>query len=267
MSVSKVKLGIIGVCVIAIALAVAAISSDSGDSSQSKDTAQHPQAGIDETALSFASAGSKTPDQEGEEQVEGSSHPPRIITNHERVVKHEALPCTGTKDPVNFEVFSLGPAFAGLAFAGTSRRCDPGTPSWGWPNNYVDYLYGKCAIPEGATGCAPPLQVQSWPACQRSMDEYSFGGSPLPHRKLSPLGEAEVVEFTMPSNRIEVYTGATTIVLYGDMRIARKALPSLRPQKPGAPPAKHANELRGKSVDGLPAPNKGSTEGDLPCQS
>ena len=181
---------------------------------------------------------------------------------------HETVPCTGLEEPVNFEVFSAGQAPAGMPLTDTSRRCDIDVPARGWPNNYVHYSYGNCEIPEGATGCAPPLQIQTWPACQRARDEYTFEGKPLPFRLLPKYGGAEVVEFTFPAERIEVYTKSATIVIFAKSRnLARRAVRLLRPQEEGKPPATNAEALGGVPPEGLPPPSDGSTEGDLPCQS
>ncbi len=180
----------------------------------------------------------------------------------------DTVPCTGPHQPVNFEVFSAGPKPAGLSLTGTSRRCDTGAPRWGWPNNYVNYSYGSCKIPKGATGCSPPLTIQTWPACQRAMSDYSLEGRPLPHKSLPPLGDARVVDFTFPAERIEVYTKSATIVIFAnDPELARKALRLLRPQEAGTPPAMNADDLEEKPVKALEPPSEGSMEGDLSCQS
>jgi hypothetical protein len=175
----------------------------------------------------------------------------------------------GMKDPINFEVFSAGPAPAGLPLTGASRRCDPATPAgYGWPNNYVNYSYGTCKIAKNTTGCSPPLTIQTWPACQRSESSYAIEGHPLPHRELPSLGGAKVVEFTFPSERIEVYTKSSTIVIfYADRRLAQRALHLLRSQRPGKKPARDAAALTGDPAEQLAPPVTGSTKGDLPCQS
>jgi hypothetical protein len=180
---------------------------------------------------------------------------------------HDTVPCTGPKEPVNFEVFSAGPAPAGLPLTGTLRRCDVGVPAWGWPNNYVNYTYGTCEIPRNATGCSPPLAIQTWPACQRSLVDYTFEGKPLSYRKMPKYGGAEVVEFDF-DGRIEVYTRSVTVVIFAnDSALARQAVGMLKPQDKGKPPATNADALRGTLSEGLAPPSNGSMEGDLPCKS
>jgi hypothetical protein len=182
---------------------------------------------------------------------------------------HETLPCTGPKEPVNFESFSAGPTPVGLPLTATVRRCDSDGSAHEWPANYVSYIYGDCEIPEGATGCQPPLEIQTWPACQRSMADYSFEGRPLPHRKLPKHGGAEVVELQIPlENRIEVYTKSATIVIFAlDPDLARKAVRLLKPQEKGKPPVTNVQGLGGEPSEGLEPPAQGSMEGLLACQS
>jgi hypothetical protein len=189
-------------------------------------------------------------------------------STNDRVQRHEALPCTRPRDPINFEIFSAGPAVAGVPLTATVRRCDAGAPSDEAPANYVAYVYGKCKIAEGATGCEPPLQIHTWPACQRSLADYSFEGKPLPHRELSSNG-ARVVEIDfLLDNRIEVYTKSATIVIFAsDSALARKAVGLLRPQEEGKPPVTQAAGLREEPPARLEPPTEGAMKGDLPCQS
>lgn len=184
-------------------------------------------------------------------------------------LNHETLPCTGSKEPPNFEIFSAGPAPAGLPLTGSGRRCDAGDPADEWPSNYFSYAYGDCEIPEGEGGCQRPLEIQTWPACQRSMADYSFEGKPLPYRKLPKHGGAEVVEFDFDiESRIEVYTKSATIVIFAtDPELARKAVELLRPQEQGKPPVTDADALGGRPSEWLGPPSDGSMEGVLPCQS
>jgi hypothetical protein len=199
---------------------------------------------------------------------EGEHHPLyELVSTHERVRNHEALPCTGSKEPINFEIFSAGPSVAGVPLTDFTRRCGGTTPVDEPPANLTNYIYGHCEIAEGATGCAPPLEIQTWPACQRAFADYSFEGEPLPHRRLPDLGGAEVVEFLM-DGRIEVYTKSSTVVIFAENpAIAREALTLLRSQETGKPPATQAEELQGKPEEGLEPPSDGAMEGELSCQS
>lgn len=183
------------------------------------------------------------------------------------VYNDEALPCTGPKEPVNFETFSPGPSVAGLPLTVTVRRCDGGPIAE--RANYVSYIYGGCEIVEGATGCQPPLEVQTWPACQRFPAKYSFRGKPLPRRNLAKNGGADVVEFDFAlDNRIEVYTKSVTIVIFAvDRGLATKAVDLLRPREQGKRPATDGDALSGKPAEWLGPPREGALEGGLSCRS
>lgn len=191
------------------------------------------------------------------------------VSTHARVLKHEALPCTGIEDPINFKIFSAGRTVAGLALNDVTRRCDRGTPADERPANFTNYIYGDCEIAAGATGCQPPLQIQSFPACQRSLADYSLEGEPLPYKELERIGEAVVVEIDlMGERRIEIYTGSTTIVIFAtEADLARQVLDQLRAQERGSAPATHAAELNNDPEPSLPAPRAGAIKGELPCRS
>lgn len=179
----------------------------------------------------------------------------------------EALPCTRPGEPVNFETFSAGPSVSGLPLTHATRRCDGG-PVAGRAN-YVSYIYGDCEIPKGATGCQPPLEIQSWPACQRFFAKYSFAGKPPPHRRLPKRGGAVVVELDFAlDKRIEVYTDSATIAIFAvDRDLAVSAVEGLRPREQGKPPATNGGAVEGDAPEWLAPPAKGSMKGDLSCQT
>ncbi len=192
------------------------------------------------------------------------------VSTEERVRRHEALPCTGPKEPINFEIFSAGPSIAGVPLTDFRRRCGGTTPADEPPANYTSYIYGDCNIAEGATGCKPPLEIQTWPACERSLAEYSFQGKPIPRTRLPSRNGAEVQEIVLPFGppRIEVYSKSSTVVIFAnDSALAREALGQLRSQEQDTPPATQAVELAGKPDEGLEPPSDGATEGELQCQS
>jgi hypothetical protein len=191
------------------------------------------------------------------------------VSTQERVERHEALPCTGPKEPINFEIFSAGPSVAGVPLAGFKRRCGGTTPAEEPPANFTNYFYGHCKIAEGATGCAPPLQIQTWPACQRALGDYTFEGKPMPYRRLPSRSGAEVVEIQFEYGpRIEIYTKSSTIVIFAENPdLGEKALTQLRSQEIGNPPATQADELKGEPEQSLEPPTDGATEGELQCQS
>jgi hypothetical protein len=219
-------------------------------------------------AAEFTSvASTDSPSDVGPDSSSSGSAP--WVSTQERVENHEALPCTGPKDPINFEVFSAGPSVGGVPLNSVQRRCSDSAPADEAPANFANYIYGHCEISEGATGCQPPLEIQTWPACQRALGDYSFEGKPLPYRQLPSRGGAKVVEinFTL-DNRIEVYTKSSTIVIFANNpALAKEGLAQLRFQEAGEPLATQAEELQGEPEEGLGSPTDGAIKGDLPCQS
>lgn len=190
---------------------------------------------------------------------------PRWVSAHERVSRREALPCTGPRDPINFEVFSAGPAVAGVPMTSVVRRCDAGALADESTSNYFAYVYGDCQALAG--GCRLPLQIRSYPACQRSYSEYEFEGKPLPYKELPAVGGARVreIEFLV-DHRIEVYTGTSTIVISAaDWSLAEEALRLLRGQPSGEPPSRTADSLAQEAKQRLDPPVNGAIEGELPC--
>jgi hypothetical protein len=82
--------------------------------------------------------------------------------------------------------------------------------------DYVSFIYGDCrpASPDG--GCAPPAEVQVWPAGRRSLGSYegSHGGSPpeLTRIRGSPAA------FFDAGTRLEVYAAEVTVVVFARTR-------------------------------------------------
>jgi hypothetical protein len=184
-----------------------------------------------------------------------------------RIAQGEALPCTSPAQPTNFEIFSAGPSVAGLPLEGVERRCGGFTPADEPPANFVNYIYGSCEIEEGADGCAPPLEIQTWPACERALADYSYEGKPLAYRQLPSESGAVAVEILW-DGRIEVYTKASTVVIFSEDRsLAETALTLLQAQEEGQPPATSAGEFEGEPEKGLAPPVAGATEGGLSCRS
>src|SRR5215218_1771870 len=67
-----------------------------------------------------------------------------------------------------FPLYSAGDTFEGMALRAISRRDDAPAPAETVRADYVGFIYGDCvAIDE--SGCAPPLEIQVWPACERSL--------------------------------------------------------------------------------------------------
>jgi hypothetical protein len=193
--------------------------------------------------------------------------PAWILTNA-LVRKHEALPCTDAGEPINFEVFSAGPSVGDVPVTSSIRRCDAGALEGESPDNYFAYVYGHCE-PEPDIGCLPPLQIRSYPACERAYSDYSFEGKPLPYNELPSIDGAKVYEIEFITGpRIEIYTGVATIVISAaDPALAQEALTQLVGQEAGETPATTSAALNDQSDRSLEAPAIDAIEGGLPCEA
>jgi hypothetical protein len=105
----------------------------------------------------------------------------------------------------DFRLYFAGDSFEGLPLVAVERH-----PA------QVSFLYGSCSIPvdgDGARGgCAPPLAVQVWPACDRDPSLYPFA----PEERLRVRGVPAA--FYEGHRRLELSTGELTVVLFGQER-------------------------------------------------
>jgi hypothetical protein len=114
------------------------------------------------------------------------------------------------------------------------------------------FIYGDCTAPPGEGGCAPPLEVQVWSACVRSFSSIRFRKRHLyEFRGAKATGGGGRYEISP----MEIFTGRTTIVVFGDEKSAVKTA------------ARQLREVhRAQAPPRLPAPAPGSLQGKLPCQ-
>ena len=154
-----------------------------------------------------------------------------------------------------YQVFFLGSSFEGLKLSGRIRRLEKPQPGEAFGADFFSYLYGTCKTSAKDPTCPIPLEVQSWAACKRNRSVYRLtpAGEPLP-RKDTTIRGVPASHFE-EGFRLEVYTGRTTVVIFGNSsaQITRAAL-----------------EMR--SVDGkikprepLPPPAPGALTGELAC--
>jgi hypothetical protein len=142
----------------------------------------------------------------------------------------EAAPCLRRKHLPPFTAYDLGPSFEGLARSSEVRDCyappfhrhiridGPYAASVAW-TSFVDY--GTCT-PEGGEGggCTDPLEIQSWPECDRSFYIAAGAKSPkdLPAQTSYRLSGSRkiptVARLYGITTWIEMYTGQTTIVIF-----------------------------------------------------
>jgi hypothetical protein len=161
----------------------------------------------------------------------------------------------------DFPPYSLGTHFDDLPLTAIVRIDQQSTlkayGGFGVPDNrpnHVTFIYGSCE------GCVPPLQVQIWPACDRTLQDYYWsdnvrGGGPSRPYELVTIRGVPAAKF---SDMLEIYSGAVTIVIFGE---------SAAQQERAAQSLLSANILAGDiSVgDPLPSPVAGAMEGKLKC--
>jgi hypothetical protein len=174
------------------------------------------------------------------------------------------MPCTGADEPANFPVYSLGRSVAGLDLTSVSRRCDPLQPGAATRANFVSYVYGTCDAADGEAVCAPPLELQTWPACERSLSDYEIAaGVPYPHEKLGQLDGVPAYAFDQ-GTRVELYTGEATIVIFAsDPVLIDQAVAAIQPEPADQPPGEPA--MTDVPASSLPDPAPGAIAGDLSC--
>ncbi|MGP0103756.1 MAG: hypothetical protein ACLPUT_19315 [Solirubrobacteraceae bacterium] len=127
-----------------------------------------------------------------------------------------------------FTAYNLGSKFDGLPLTSVERSCfapppralhrlgEPGSVAWS-----SDAAYGTCT-PEGSEGtCDSPLELQSYPECDRNFSSYGVvePAGALSPRKSFLLGGSYKIptvafEYGRFGARLEMYTGQTTVVIF-----------------------------------------------------
>jgi hypothetical protein len=107
-----------------------------------------------------------------------------------------------------FPLVYAGERVDGLPLVAIVRRDDTA--------NYVSFAYGDCRPPSTEGGCAPPAEVQVWPAGRRSLGSYdaSRGGS---SPELTKIRGSPAAYFDA-GTRLEVYTAQLTVVVFARSR-------------------------------------------------
>ncbi len=189
----------------------------------------------------------------------------------------QALACTPPGASVNFPLFDAGILVDGLLRSTIVRDCeapDPVEVAQGYkPTNSLTFEYGSCDAnaTDPATqdsGCAVPVEVQVWPACQRNQAEYDMDpeGTPPPHQDLTVRGAPASFFNDDSPPRLEVYTGTSTIVISGpDQQTELDFANSLVPVDPN--PWQNPNLLPSVPalLGPLPPPVDGMLTGLLGC--
>jgi hypothetical protein len=107
-----------------------------------------------------------------------------------------------------FPLYSAGERVDELPLAAVLRRDDTA--------RYVSFVYGDCAATSDA-GCAPPAEIQVWPACRRSLALYEgaeSGGAPVERLTVRGVPAALFDDGT----RLELEADRSTIVVFAATR-------------------------------------------------
>lgn len=170
-----------------------------------------------------------------------------------------------------FAQFHVGSAFQGHALTAHVRTCTAPEPertvaagggidpdSRG-RSNFESWIYGTCeARPD--EGCAPPLEIQSWPACERSPADYNAGppgaaGQIQPKETLQLRGlPARLYE----DASLELNAAEVTVVIFGHSREQLVAAAEALRTSADSP-------ITVEPEQKLPLPAPGAENGTLSC--
>src|SRR5215203_4975520 len=104
----------------------------------------------------------------------------------------------------DFPLYDAGDSVEGLPLVAELRRLGGGT-------NYVSFIYGDCAALDDY-GCAPPVEIQIWPACLRNPSLYATPGAPVGEKATVRGAPAAFYE---DGRRLEIQTSTSTVVIFG----------------------------------------------------
>lgn len=148
-----------------------------------------------------------------------------------------------------YALYNAGSLPTGLPLVAVNRVGGTRSDEPGVHPDRVSFLYGTCSARRGQ-GCMPPLQLQIWNACERYQALYPFE----PDESLEIRGVPAA--FYEGKTRLELYSGMTTIVVFGEDREQLLTV---------------ARSLRGLNratqvADRLPSPAQDVRKGTLDCQ-
>lgn len=159
------------------------------------------------------------------------------------VTPHSTFSVEAARAFKGFPIYNAGDSFDGSPLVAVLRRDDSA--------NYVSFIYGECKATDDV-GCAPPAEVQVWPACKRNLSLYTPPGSPAPQ---TAVVRGVRAAFFDDGQRLEIQTGISTVVIFAVGQ--EQALQA-------------ADALRGVNVPvaigvPLPPPAAGAIAGTLSC--
>ncbi|MGH3132896.1 MAG: hypothetical protein ACRDNY_03990 [Gaiellaceae bacterium] len=144
-----------------------------------------------------------------------------------------------------FPLYNAGDRVEGLPLVSVLRRNDTAS--------YVSFVYGDCVASDDA-GCAPPVEIQVWPACRRNLELYDSAqaGGPLPERVVTRGVPAAFFE---EGTRLELQTGRSTVVVFAESRVrALRIAAALRAVNAPVP-----------AGEPLPPPTRGASGDAMGC--
>lgn len=142
-------------------------------------------------------------------------------------------------------VYSAGERVDGLPLAAVLRR--DGTAS------HVSFIYGDCTA-GGDAGCAPPAEVQVWPACRRNLGLYASEAPLRPAVEPTTIRGVPAAFFD-DGTRLELQAGRSTVVVFASSRVRVLRMAQALRSADGSVRAGGA----------LPAPDPGALTGGGEC--
>ncbi len=125
------------------------------------------------------------------------------------------LSCTAADQRLNFSDWWAGESFDGLGVTAVLRRCDDPVPGDPGRANYVSYIYGDCH-PAGDEGCAPPIEIQSWPAAEVTKQMFSSAtpdGQPRPGTETT-VGGMPATNYDS-GRQLVIFRPQSTVMIFG----------------------------------------------------
>lgn len=144
--------------------------------------------------------------------------------------KAQSTPSVTAASFSGFALYGLGQSFEGLPLTDAQYMdVATGVPDssgkwWGPPVHsvrYFQFVYGTCTpTASQETGCAPPVEIQVWPACERTAigatASAGAASSNVDNASISTTSVRGVTAavMTSPDQRVEVATGGVTVVIW-----------------------------------------------------
>lgn len=140
--------------------------------------------------------------------------------------------CNGLQIPIVGGI-DLGGIISGLSLVDSAKLCNSAAPGEPATIPFTSAIFGDCNA-TSEEGCGPPLEVQTWPECDRNLALYTVTDAdgnqqPYPHT-MSALPQAPQVPVATfdDGTRSEIYTGSATIVIFAeDSTVMNQALDTI----------------------------------------